>query len=100
LLGVYAPNNQVEKVKFWKDIEDHFRTNMGLQKPDMMGGNFNMVEDAIDRLPMHEDTYSQIKALDDLKRRLNLRDGWRDTFSTSKMYTFHQSATGSQSHID
>jgi hypothetical protein len=29
-----------------------------------------------------------------------LRDGWRDTFTTSKTYTFHQSATGSQSRID
>jgi hypothetical protein len=65
-----------------------------------MGGDFNMVEDAIDRLPTHADQYSQVEALDELKSELNLKDGWRDTYPTTKAYTFHQTATGSQSRID
>jgi len=48
----------------------------------MILGDFNMVEDAIDRFPMHEDRRQTIEAFDDLK------------------CAFHQSATGSQSRID
>jgi exonuclease III len=100
VLGVYAPNDPADNAKFWKDIEIHFDTHTNLQKPEVMAGDFNMVEDAIDRLPMHEDLYSQVEALNDLKSKLNLKDGWRDTYPTTKAYTFHQVATGSQSRID
>jgi exonuclease III len=100
VLAVYAPNDVADNAKFWKDIEAYFNTHPDLQKPDIMGGDLNMVEDAIDRLPMHEDAFNQVEALDNLKRTLNLKDSWRDTFPTTKAYTFHQTATGSQSRID
>ncbi|KAJ7026027.1 hypothetical protein C8F04DRAFT_1190942 [Mycena alexandri] len=94
VLGVYAPNDPMENAKFWKDIEDFFDTHLTL-KPDVVGGDCNMVEDVIDHLPMHEDQFSQVEALDNLKSKLSLKDGWRDTHPTTKAYTFHQVVTGS-----
>jgi exonuclease III len=65
-----------------------------------MLGDFNMVEDAIDRLPMHEEQNRSPETLRELKHMLRLGDGWRSTFPDTKAYTFHQMATGIKSRID
>ncbi|KAF8219378.1 hypothetical protein L208DRAFT_1551242, partial [Tricholoma matsutake] len=65
-----------------------------------MLGNFNMVEDAIDRLPMHEERNRSPETLRELKHTLRLHDGWRSTFPDTKAYSFHQIATGIHSRID
>ncbi|KAF5335926.1 hypothetical protein D9758_018330 [Tetrapyrgos nigripes] len=66
-----------------------------------MAGDMNMVEaGVIDRLPARDDPEDAVDALDDFKISTQLRDGWRDTYPDTKAYTFHQTATGSQSRID
>ncbi|KAJ7347214.1 Endonuclease/exonuclease/phosphatase, partial [Mycena albidolilacea] len=99
ILGVYAPNAPGENAQFWKDIQEWFSRH-SVRKPDVMGGDTNVVEDAIDRLPAHEDPEGPVSALDDLKENMNLVDGWRESFPTTKAYTYHQTYTGSQSRID
>ncbi|KAJ7273886.1 hypothetical protein C8J57DRAFT_1224796 [Mycena rebaudengoi] len=51
IMGVYAPNDPTENAKFWKDIEGHFDTHPRLGKADLMGGDFNMVKDAMSENP-------------------------------------------------
>lgn len=63
-------------------------------------GDFNLVEDGLDRLPAHPDDSEAVAALTDLRTFLQLQDGWRTTYPDVKQYTFLQSATGSQSRID
>ncbi|KAJ7328025.1 Endonuclease/exonuclease/phosphatase [Mycena albidolilacea] len=99
ILGVYAPNTPSENAQFWKDIQGWFTVHSSVRKPDVLGGDKNVVEDAIDRLPAHEDSEAAVSALDDLKGYLNLVDGWRETFPTTKVYTYHQVYTGSQSRL-
>ncbi len=57
-----------------------------------MAGDFNSVEDAIDRLPMSDIPDPSVPALDDLKLSLGLMlaDGWRVTNPTQREYTFHR----------
>ncbi|KAJ7710514.1 hypothetical protein B0H17DRAFT_860571, partial [Mycena rosella] len=43
VLGVYAPNDSAENTEFWKEIEDYFVQHPNTPKPDLMGGDFNMV---------------------------------------------------------
>ncbi|KAF8178318.1 Endonuclease/exonuclease/phosphatase, partial [Mycena galopus ATCC 62051] len=100
ILGVYAPNDNAKNAEFWGDIGRYYDTHPNVVKPDLMGGDFNLVEDAIDRLPMSEDDYPQVAALDDLKRKLNMKDGWRDTYPTTKAYTHIQLGKGSHGRID
>ncbi|KAJ7150052.1 hypothetical protein C8R43DRAFT_887503, partial [Mycena crocata] len=100
ILGVYAPNATDENAKFWLDIKQFLIENPGVRKPDTMGGDLNVVEDDIDRMPAHGDADAAVAALDELKSYLNLTDGFRQTFPTTKAYTYHQKATGSQSRID
>ena len=65
-----------------------------------MLGDFNIVEDAIDRLPSHGDDPDAVSDLLDLKRNFNLIDGWRHIFESTRGYSFHQEATGAMSRID
>ncbi|KAF8902961.1 Endonuclease/exonuclease/phosphatase [Gymnopilus junonius] len=88
VLAVYAPNDQT--------VNDH-----PTQKPDIMLGDFNMVEDAIDRLPTHGSNEDLTNAFDDLKYETRLLDGWRNTYPSQKAFTFVQNnEQHSQSRID
>jgi exonuclease III len=103
ILGVYAPNAPGENATFWTTIKNFFIANDGIvRKPDVMGGDFNMVEDGIDRLPARPDNPAPVNAFDDLKTYLGLVDGWRETYPTTRAYTYHQTEAqgGAQSRID
>ncbi|KAJ6485451.1 hypothetical protein C8R47DRAFT_980237, partial [Mycena vitilis] len=90
ILGVYAPNAAGENEQFWKDIKQFLVDNPGVRKPDAMGGDHNIVEEATDRIPAHEDSAAAVAALDSLKSYLGMVDGWRNTYPTTRAYTYHQ----------
>ncbi|KAG1800545.1 hypothetical protein EV424DRAFT_1298107, partial [Suillus variegatus] len=71
-------------------------------KPDVMLGDFNIVEDALDRLPCRHDNEYATESLAHLKLSLDLRDGWRAENPNSLAFTFAQSHRqgGRQSRID
>ncbi|KAJ7164574.1 hypothetical protein C8R43DRAFT_878856 [Mycena crocata] len=102
ILGVYAPNQPGENEKFWNDIKTYFIANPGVRRPDLMGGDTNIVESEADRCPMHPDNAAAVEALDNLKTFLRLVDGWRETYPTTLAYTYHQALAlgGAQSRID
>ncbi|KAH9941470.1 Endonuclease/exonuclease/phosphatase, partial [Amylocystis lapponica] len=96
-LGVYAPNSPSDNAQFWIDLQQWFESHPRQAKPDIMLGDFNMVEDALDQLPMHGDPNGPVDALDDLKSTFRLRDGWRATFPDTKLYSFIQGGTAATS---
>ncbi|KAJ7083533.1 Endonuclease/exonuclease/phosphatase, partial [Mycena epipterygia] len=102
ILGVYAPNRPYLNAVFWKKIKKWLMDNPGVRKPNMLGGDTNFVEDALDRLPSHADSNSAVEAFEDLKAYLRLVDGWRETHPTTRAYTFLQPITlgGAMSRID
>jgi hypothetical protein len=54
LLNIYTPNNKLSHSDFWKCIKDtHVRKR--LPHPDFMLGDFNIIEDEIDRAPAKPD---------------------------------------------
>lgn len=74
-LVIYAPNKTQENQDFWirlTEIWEEWR----LPKPDGMSGDFNFVEDAIDRLPVHGDNTELVTTFKALKESLRLCDGW------------------------
>lgn len=102
ILGVYATNDHIESKYLWEDIRDFYDepVNRRVPRPDIMLGDFNIVEEAIDHLPPHEDRRPTLDRLDELKTNLGLQDGWRQLNPTERAFTFYQSSTGSQSRID
>ncbi|KAF5367240.1 hypothetical protein D9615_010668 [Tricholomella constricta] len=101
VLAVYAPNltRTTENTDFWRKIKNFFTENPRI-KVDIMMGDFNVVEDMLDRLPASNDPDEAIEALTELRNDLHLTDGWRTTFPTTKAYTFLQEATATQSRLD
>nr|VWP01731.1 Putative Sec14 protein [Ganoderma boninense] len=47
VVNVYAPNNTQDNAELWRTLGEKWRNN---DKPDIMMGDFNLVEDAIDRI--------------------------------------------------
>ena len=99
ILNVYAPNAHNENQIFWESLDLEWER-QGLPNPDIMIGDFNIVEDAIDRLPSHTDLHSAVASLDNLRNKFQLRDGWRATNPDTKCFSFLQKSTGVQSRID
>jgi hypothetical protein len=99
ILNIYAPNVHSESQAFWESLDLEW-DRQGLPPPDIMLGDFNIVEDAIDRLPSHTDPQSVVTSLDSLRSKFRLQDGWRATNPNTKCFSFLQKGTGAQSRID
>lgn len=100
ILGIYAPNAPLDNAAFWDTLRKFFDDNPTVPKPYMMGGDTNIVEEPIDRLPCRADPEAPTTALDLLLTRLKLVDGWRKTYPNTRAYTYIQSHSGSQSRLD
>ena len=99
ILAIYAPNTPAENKAFWDTIHEKWQREH-LPKPDIMLGDYNLIEDPIDRLPCHADNTQTVEALQNIKSLFLLHDGWHRAYPTTKSYTYLQRATGSQSRID
>ncbi|EIW57569.1 DNase I-like protein, partial [Trametes versicolor FP-101664 SS1] len=95
LLNVYAPNDRTENGAFWDRLSA-----ARLGRIDVLLGDFNVVEEGIDRIPVHTDPERATEPLRKLRDDLHLLDGWRDAYKQTKAFTFLQESTGSQSRID
>ena len=101
ILAVYAPSqNMSENTNFWQNIQNFFERNRRIKKPQIMLGDFNMVEDIIDRIPMRHDPDATTNALDNLKLKLQVVDGWRQTYPTTTAFTFLRKYNGHQARLD
>jgi hypothetical protein len=65
-----------------------------------MLGDFNLVEDSLDRLPCHPNDASAVAALGTLKSSLNLIVGWRCTYPDKHKYSHQHTPNASQGRID
>ncbi|KAG6824749.1 hypothetical protein H0H92_005933, partial [Tricholoma furcatifolium] len=97
-LAVYALNAPYHNTIFWNDIRTSWDL-LRLEKPICMVGDFNVVEDTIDRLPSHHDANTQTEALDRLKTRLGVADGWRRKNPQTIDFSFRMEGRNIQSRI-
>lgn len=99
ILGLYAPaESDDEKISFWNCLTEMWMT-IDLPVPDAVGGDFNVVPEAIDRLPHRTDSEAVVNAYLRFIRTLDLKDGWRLSNPEKKDYT-HTSTHGTLSRID
>ncbi|KAI0818951.1 Endonuclease/exonuclease/phosphatase [Irpex lacteus] len=99
ILNVYAPNDHSENESFWRKLKEHW-SNTNKRKPDVMLGDFNIVENSLDRKPQRLDPLSPVEALQELYTYFNLSDTWRDTYPERKTFSYAQENGGSMSRID
>ena len=87
LLNIYAPNNRGEHANFWAKIMTERRTRH-LPIPDLTLGDFNVTEDAIDRMPPKIDDEPAIAALREIRHEWDIRDTWRQANPTERAFTY------------
>ncbi|EIW60172.1 DNase I-like protein, partial [Trametes versicolor FP-101664 SS1] len=99
LLCVYAPTSAgaQERRVFFRTVQEWYDSREGRQVPHVMAGDFNVVEDHLDRVPVPTGTPDpSLETLDDLKRALCLKmvDGWRLTYPDTREFTFQRLSEG------
>lgn len=99
ITNIYAPNGASENAAFWRTLNRE-ESQGGMGDTDVMLGDFNLVTDAMDRLPARNDQEEPVAELAGLIESKNLFDGWREENPTERGYTFLQDSTMSQSRID
>ncbi|KAI0039430.1 DNase I-like protein, partial [Auriscalpium vulgare] len=101
ILNTYAPNSGTHHPAFWARLATALHAE-GLTHIDFHLGDFNLVENALDRTPARLDQLNAIAALRDFRSTFHLQDTWRITHPDSRLFTF-RSARGalfSQSRLD
>ena len=87
ILTIHAPNSPHAHPQFWSEIENKINDNP--HRPDLLLGDFNIIEDAMDRAPAHED-YEPLAVVDclrDLHNAIGIQDTWHLENPTTCMYT-------------
>ena len=101
LINVYAPNKRQDHKDFWETIESE-RTQTHTGKPDFVLGDFNVTEEAIDRMPPKSDSFEATTAIREFRLALELQDQWRHENPKGREYTYraiHNERT-IKSHLD
>lgn len=99
ILVVYLPNAPGDIKNFWCTIQDHVSLSSN-PRLNIMLGDFNLVEDALDRLPCKSDNHRATTALKRFRDANKLIDGWRTAHPEEKGYTWMRESDGTQSRID
>ncbi|KAJ6548521.1 Endonuclease/exonuclease/phosphatase [Mycena capillaripes] len=91
ILNIYAPNKPQERDALWTELWMKWKADSSLPFPCVVLGDWNFVEDGIDRLSGNvapiPDSFWRLKSL------LRLEDGWRATFPDDRQYTCIQRRT-------
>ncbi|KAG8932392.1 hypothetical protein FRC01_014236 [Tulasnella sp. 417] len=100
-LNVYAPNDEGNAVEFFESLVADLRRN----PPDVILGDWNHVEDKMDRLPKRQPSTRIVNCLGMLKRALRVEDGWRQDHPNAAEFTWtstreNRDGTTSKSRLD
>jgi len=98
LINTYAPNNEEDKIGFFKKLTKMTRNNK--HKDLCIMGDFNCVESDIDRSPPHRDNERIVASLRKITTKNKLVDIWRMQNPTDKSFSFLQKSSKAMAHID
>jgi len=87
ILNVYAPNDRGEHANFWAKVITTRRAKH-LPEPDFILGDFNVMEDTIDRMPPRLDDKATIATLREVRHEWNMQDTWQWANPTKIAFTY------------
>jgi hypothetical protein len=87
LINIYTPVQKERQPNFWAQTETK-RREKHLPRPDFLLGDFNLVEDAIDRAPAKHDDRMATDTLRDIRLAWEVQDQWRHAHPNEKLYTY------------
>ncbi|EJD40925.1 hypothetical protein AURDEDRAFT_69493, partial [Auricularia subglabra TFB-10046 SS5] len=101
ILAVYAPTVQAENREFWKKLKTKIKRIPGPnRRASVLLGDFNFVEDALDRFPNKVSRIDAPETFANLKRYLRVHDGWRKSNVTKIEWTWRNADRSAMSRID
>src|SRR5882672_8948777 len=98
LLNLYAPNNNKEKESFFKKVTAMVKKNE--YKNLCIMGDFNCVENDIDRSPPHRDNKVVVASLNKIIMHHKLVDVWRMQNPIVREFSFIQTSTKAMACLD
>ncbi|KIN95505.1 hypothetical protein M404DRAFT_65300, partial [Pisolithus tinctorius Marx 270] len=99
LINIYSPNELGEKHLFWLTLKNKINQVDDWENPIILG-DFNFVENPIDRLPAHADDATTINTFKEIKETLHLIDGWRAQNPQDRMYTYKKQNPTALARLD
>ena len=87
IINIYAPNDLSHHVDFWAEVTAQWLAKR-LPTPHLMMGDFNLVEDPLDRAPARADNIAATAALRTCRQTLDLQDIWRQNFPEERLFTY------------
>lgn len=88
-LNIYAPaTTPLERTQFYQRINKYFEDNRHARRPLYMGGDFNMVEEGLDRSSGKDTTEHTANAFSALKMTLRMQDSYRLIDPDTRNWTF------------
>jgi hypothetical protein len=99
IILIYSPNTDKDKIEFWKTLNNKLEEQEGMNNVIIMG-DFNSVENPIDRYPHRADEKKVTDEWDKIRLKYKVTDGWREHNPITKDYTYIQKTTESMSRID
>ena len=87
IINIYAPVRKERQPNFWAQVET-IRREKHLSRPDFLLGDFNIVEDAIDRAPARHDDRIATDTLRDIRLTWEIQDQWRHAHPNTNLYTY------------
>jgi ribonuclease HI/endonuclease/exonuclease/phosphatase family metal-dependent hydrolase len=87
ILNIYAYNESERHEEMWGVVTRWTDTRPDM-KPDIVLGDFNMVEDASDRAPKSLPPKRALNAIFGMKTAYNLVNGWRLAYQNKRSFTF------------
>ncbi|KAI0302474.1 Endonuclease/exonuclease/phosphatase [Russula brevipes] len=101
ILNIYAPVVRAEQPQFWADVEKE-RQRLKLNRPNLVIGDFNVTEDAIDRAPARLDNLTAVESIRKIRQDWGIQDAWRHAYPKDREFTYRTTADSraSKSRLD
>jgi exonuclease III len=87
IINVYSPNNEKEKVEFYKTVKDKIVQCKDLDNTILLG-DFNFVKSELNQFLRQGNAMNIINEFDKIRKRLNLIDRWRVQHPEEKYYMY------------
>ena len=100
IVNVYMPNDKPQQKETLTKLRRDLRNSVDITESELLiVGDWNFVEDKIDRSPQHHDDRRVTNEMTKLKATLDLIDGWRRENPLTRSFTWEGSAGNERKKI-
>ena len=93
IINIYMPNNKLHQKETLIELRQKMDNIQDINNKELLIiGDWNFVEDSIDRSPQHNDDHNVISEMTKLKTSFNLLDGWRESNPDAWRFTWEGSS--------